>query len=113
MFKLLKRYSCINLPVSIAFSFINARSLANSIIFQPNNVKKPMIIVSKSRRHTKTATTLDTFFLSIQLQKGRKSVAKIPPIQSGIKKSLAKYNPEKTRKVKSIFFITEVSNVSI
>ena len=56
-------------------------------------------------REIKTANPLDNLFRSNALQKGKKRVANIPPINSGIKKSFAKYNPAKMRKTKTIFFI--------
>jgi hypothetical protein len=58
---------------------------------------------NKHIKQTKTAILLGVFLFSIQLQKGRKSVAKIPPIHNGIRKSLAMYNPKIIRNNNAVF----------
>src|SRR6478672_1322987 len=61
---------------------------------------------SNPSRQIKTAKVRESFFRSSQLQKGKKSVARMPPINNGIRKSLAKYNPAQTRNARIIFLIT-------
>jgi hypothetical protein len=45
------------------------------------------------------------------LQKGKNKAGRIPPRQSGIKKYLAKYNPEKTRKIRNNLLITDDNDI--
>ena len=63
-------------------------------IFQPKREIKTEIISINEKKQINTASPLGIFLPCIQLQKGRNSVAKIPPMHNGIRKSLAKYKPK-------------------
>lgn len=82
---------------------IKVKSFKSSESFQPNKKIKLVIINNKDKKHIKTAKAFGTFLLCIQLQKGRNSVARIPPIHNGIRKSLAKYNPKMIKNTRANF----------
>jgi hypothetical protein len=65
------------------------------------------IMHSNTAKQIKTAIVLGIFLLSIQLQKGKNKVAKMPPIHSGIRNPFAKYNPKKVKNRASNFLITD------
>jgi hypothetical protein len=64
--------------------------------------------IKNNNRQTIAAIPFGTFIPSNHLQSGKKSVAKIPPIARGIRKTLAKYNPAITRnRINSVFIIED------
>ena len=65
-----------------------------------------MIRIS-NRKAKKEAMPRENGPFSNQLQKGKNTVAKMPPNISGIKKDLAKYKPATTKKNRAVFFNTE------
>lgn len=89
----------------MAFSLIIAASFANSEICQRNNKAIPAISISKTKRQNKGASIFGIFFASSHLQKGKKMVARIVPINTGMKKSLPKYSPAKIRNNSSNFLV--------
>lgn len=82
-----------------------AASFANSEICHRNNNATPAISISKTKRQNKGANNLGIFIPSSHLQKGKKMVARIVPINNGMKKSLPKYNPAKIRNNSSNFLV--------
>jgi chorismate-pyruvate lyase len=67
------------------------------------------IAITKTNKQTKTAIPLGKRIFSKNLHNGKKRVAITAPIDKGIRKSLAKCNPAKTRnKIRSFFIIEEV-----
>lgn len=92
---------------------MEARSLKSAEILNPNKEKKVEMMTSNTIKLINTANVVGTFLFSIQLQKGKNKVAKIPPMHNGIKKSFEKYNPKKIRNNISSFLILAVNDVVI
>ena len=88
-------------------------SVKSAETLKPSNEKKIKMVTSSKVKQIKTAIDLEIFFFSIQLQKGKNKVARIPPIHNGIKKSFAQYNPAKIKNINSNFLITDDSDVVI
>ena len=83
-----------------------AMSLASSAICHPSI--NPIVDNAEinTSMQKKTATDRGIFLCSIHLQKGRSNVASMPPMERGIKKSLAKYKPPISKNNTNSFLIT-------
>ncbi len=74
--------------VSIVLSFKRAMSFITSEIFQLRIATILNIKSNNVRRQRNTAIPFGILLFSIQLQKGKNSIAKIPPITNGIMNTL-------------------------